>query len=150
VFDKQTKVKEVKELDVRRIWLSHLSLQLRVKEIQEKPFESSYYSTPELNPPSLTLTLTLSPSNPQLLKTPNSLSFSSPSSLNYTGPLTRTSTIDSAELELANRQNYLIVPSYSEAILLDPLQPNVSSHNPLHPNLFSPISVRKFASATIP
>lgn len=51
--------------------------------------------------------------------------FFSPSSINYTGPLTRTSTIDSAELELANRQNYLIVPSYSEAILLDPVHPNV-------------------------
>uniref|UniRef100_A0A915DZE1 Transmembrane protein 151B n=1 Tax=Ditylenchus dipsaci TaxID=166011 RepID=A0A915DZE1_9BILA len=45
----------------------------------------------------------------------------SPSSVNYTGPLTRTSTMETCELELANRQNYLIVPSYSEAILLDPL-----------------------------
>ncbi|KAH7726127.1 hypothetical protein AAVH_06315 [Aphelenchoides avenae] len=45
----------------------------------------------------------------------------SPSSVNYTGPLTRTSTMDSSELEIANRQNYLIVPSYSEAILLDPV-----------------------------
>jgi hypothetical protein len=35
--------------------------------------------------------------------------------------------MDSQELELANRQNYLMVPSYSEAILLDPChqqQPN--------------------------
>lgn len=29
--------------------------------------------------------------------------------------------MESRELELANCQNYLIVPSYSEAILLDPL-----------------------------
>ncbi|CAK5094108.1 unnamed protein product [Meloidogyne enterolobii] len=44
----------------------------------------------------------------------------SPSSINYTGPLTRTSTMDSHELSMANRQNYVVVPSYSEAILLDP------------------------------
>ncbi|KAI6181687.1 Transmembrane protein-like protein [Aphelenchoides besseyi] len=51
----------------------------------------------------------------------------SPSDINYTGPITRSSTIDTAELELANRQNYLVVPSYSEAILLDPLHPNLRS-----------------------
>jgi hypothetical protein len=45
----------------------------------------------------------------------------SPSSVNYTGPLTRSSTMESRELEIANQQNYLIVPSYSEAILLDPV-----------------------------
>uniref|UniRef100_A0A0M3KEG9 Transmembrane protein 151 homolog (inferred by orthology to a C. elegans protein) n=1 Tax=Anisakis simplex TaxID=6269 RepID=A0A0M3KEG9_ANISI len=46
----------------------------------------------------------------------------SPSSVNYTGPLTRTSTMDSRELELAaaQRDSYLIVPSYSEAMLLEP------------------------------
>ncbi|KAI6241801.1 Transmembrane protein-like protein [Aphelenchoides fujianensis] len=51
----------------------------------------------------------------------------SPTSANYTGPLTRSSTIDTAELELANRLNCLVVPSYSEAILLDPLHPNLRS-----------------------
>ncbi|KAL3088052.1 hypothetical protein niasHS_009338 [Heterodera schachtii] len=45
----------------------------------------------------------------------------SPSSVNYTGPLTRSSTMESNELEEANRRNYLIVPSYSQAILLDPV-----------------------------
>lgn len=45
----------------------------------------------------------------------------SPSSVNYTGPLTRTSTMDSRELEMAVRQSYLIVPSYSEAVLLEPV-----------------------------
>uniref|UniRef100_A0AC35U6T5 Transmembrane protein 151B n=1 Tax=Rhabditophanes sp. KR3021 TaxID=114890 RepID=A0AC35U6T5_9BILA len=45
----------------------------------------------------------------------------SPSSYNYTGPLTRTSTMESRELELAARENYLMVPSYSEAMLLDPI-----------------------------
>uniref|UniRef100_A0A914LJX1 Uncharacterized protein n=1 Tax=Meloidogyne incognita TaxID=6306 RepID=A0A914LJX1_MELIC len=28
--------------------------------------------------------------------------------------------MDSHELSIANRQNYVVVPSYSEAILLDP------------------------------
>uniref|UniRef100_A0A7E4ZUE5 Transmembrane protein 151B n=1 Tax=Panagrellus redivivus TaxID=6233 RepID=A0A7E4ZUE5_PANRE len=48
-------------------------------------------------------------------------SYLSPSSINYTGPLTRSETIESTELERAIRENYLIVPSYSEAVLLDPL-----------------------------
>lgn len=48
----------------------------------------------------------------------------SPSSINYTGPLTRASTMDSNELNLAYRQNYVVVPSYSEAILLDPYNNN--------------------------
>ncbi|VDM39798.1 unnamed protein product [Toxocara canis] len=49
----------------------------------------------------------------------------SPSSINYTGPLTRTSTMDSRELELAaQRDSYLIVPSYSEAMLLEPSSAN--------------------------
>ena len=48
----------------------------------------------------------------------------SPSSVNYTGPLTRTDTMESAELERAMRENYLIVPSYSEAVLLDPVNPS--------------------------
>lgn len=50
----------------------------------------------------------------------------SPSSVNYTGLLTRTSTMESRELELANRENYIIIPSYSEAILLDPLMTTTS------------------------
>ena len=45
----------------------------------------------------------------------------SPSSVNYTGPLTRTSTMESTELERALRENYLMVPSYSEAVFLDPV-----------------------------
>uniref|UniRef100_A0A914PF99 Uncharacterized protein n=1 Tax=Panagrolaimus davidi TaxID=227884 RepID=A0A914PF99_9BILA len=45
----------------------------------------------------------------------------SPSSINYTGPLTRTSTMESTELERALRENYLMVPSYSEAVFLDPV-----------------------------
>lgn len=45
----------------------------------------------------------------------------SPSSINYTGPVTRTSTIDSRELDLmVQRDGYLIVPSYSEAMLMEP------------------------------
>ncbi|TMS35613.1 hypothetical protein L596_002976 [Steinernema carpocapsae] len=60
----------------------------------------------------------------------------SPSSMNYTGPLTRTSTMESGELEMAVRQNYLIVPSYSEAILLDPI-PNHRTNQQIlsHPRL---------------
>ncbi|CAD6191513.1 unnamed protein product [Caenorhabditis auriculariae] len=43
----------------------------------------------------------------------------SPSSGNYTGPLTRTSTMDTAELEaLMRREQQFVVPSYSEAMLL--------------------------------
>uniref|UniRef100_A0AC34GXJ3 Uncharacterized protein n=1 Tax=Panagrolaimus sp. ES5 TaxID=591445 RepID=A0AC34GXJ3_9BILA len=45
----------------------------------------------------------------------------SPSSMNYTGPLTRTSTMESTELERALRENFLMVPSYSEAVFLDPV-----------------------------
>uniref|UniRef100_A0AC34R1L0 Transmembrane protein n=1 Tax=Panagrolaimus sp. JU765 TaxID=591449 RepID=A0AC34R1L0_9BILA len=48
----------------------------------------------------------------------------SPSSVNYTGPLTRSSTMESADLDRALRENFLIVPSYSEAVLLDPVTPN--------------------------
>ncbi|KAK0396154.1 hypothetical protein QR680_001595 [Steinernema hermaphroditum] len=60
----------------------------------------------------------------------------SPSSVNYTGPLTRTSTMESGELEMAVRQNYLIVPSYSEAILLDPVPNHHTNRQMLpHPRL---------------
>uniref|UniRef100_A0A1I7ZEU9 RRM domain-containing protein n=1 Tax=Steinernema glaseri TaxID=37863 RepID=A0A1I7ZEU9_9BILA len=57
-------------------------------------------------------------------------------SVNYTGPLTRTSTMESGELEIAVRQNYLIVPSYSEAILLDTI-PNHHTNQQIltHPRL---------------
>uniref|UniRef100_A0A914CAC1 Uncharacterized protein n=1 Tax=Acrobeloides nanus TaxID=290746 RepID=A0A914CAC1_9BILA len=58
----------------------------------------------------------------------------SPSSVNYTGPLTRTSTMESRELEMAVRQNYLIVPSYSEAVLLEPIG-NVNIGQAYIPNL---------------
>ncbi|CAI4233359.1 unnamed protein product [Auanema sp. JU1783] len=45
----------------------------------------------------------------------------SPSSINYTGPLTRTSTMETAELEAAlRREQFFVVPSYSEAMLLHP------------------------------
>uniref|UniRef100_A0A9J2PEY3 Transmembrane protein 151B n=2 Tax=Ascaris TaxID=6251 RepID=A0A9J2PEY3_ASCLU len=55
----------------------------------------------------------------------------SPSSVNYTGPLTRTSTMDSRELEMAvQRDNYLIVPSYSEAMLLEPSSANAQIYLP--------------------
>ncbi|CAD5213466.1 unnamed protein product [Bursaphelenchus xylophilus] len=57
----------------------------------------------------------------------------SPSSINYTGPLTRVSTIDTIDLERANQQNYLIVPSYSEAVLMDPIHTNYSSSIRLRP-----------------
>uniref|UniRef100_A0A0K0D535 Transferrin-like domain-containing protein n=1 Tax=Angiostrongylus cantonensis TaxID=6313 RepID=A0A0K0D535_ANGCA len=43
----------------------------------------------------------------------------SPSSVNYTGPLTRTSTMETMELEAAlRREQYFVVPSYSEAMLM--------------------------------
>ncbi|VDO37892.1 unnamed protein product [Haemonchus placei] len=43
----------------------------------------------------------------------------SPSSVNYTGPLTRTSTMETVELEAAlGREQYFVVPSYSEAMLM--------------------------------
>uniref|UniRef100_A0A0N5B972 Transmembrane protein 151B n=1 Tax=Strongyloides papillosus TaxID=174720 RepID=A0A0N5B972_STREA len=45
----------------------------------------------------------------------------SPSSYNYTGPLTRTSTMESRELERVAQENYVMVPSYSEAMLLEPV-----------------------------
>uniref|UniRef100_A0A0N4ZBZ1 RRM domain-containing protein n=1 Tax=Parastrongyloides trichosuri TaxID=131310 RepID=A0A0N4ZBZ1_PARTI len=48
----------------------------------------------------------------------------SPSSYNYTGPLTRTSTMESRELERAAQENYVLVPSYSEAMLLEPVLSN--------------------------
>ncbi|MFH4975509.1 hypothetical protein AB6A40_002218 [Gnathostoma spinigerum] len=48
----------------------------------------------------------------------------SPSSNNYTGPITRASTMDSRELELAaQRDSFLVVPSYSEAMLVEPQYP---------------------------
>ncbi|PAV89209.1 hypothetical protein WR25_06193 isoform H [Diploscapter pachys] len=48
----------------------------------------------------------------------------SPSSMHYTGPLTRTSSIRSDQLEAALMdQQYFIVPSYSQAILLAAQQP---------------------------
>lgn len=55
----------------------------------------------------------------------------SPSSQNYTGPLTRVSTMDSGDLEAVLRNNYVVVPSYSEALLMDPVQSRtaVSSGN---------------------
>ncbi|KAE9415720.1 hypothetical protein Angca_006983, partial [Angiostrongylus cantonensis] len=61
----------------------------------------------------------------------------SPSSVNYTGPLTRTSTMETMELEAAlRREQYFVVPSYSEAMLMpnatvtlvDPSEPRVFSH----------------------
>lgn len=61
----------------------------------------------------------------------------SPSSVNYTGPLTRTSTMETVELEQAlQREQYFVVPSYSEAMLMpnatvtlvDPSEPRVFSH----------------------
>uniref|UniRef100_A0A914ULD2 Transmembrane protein 151B n=1 Tax=Plectus sambesii TaxID=2011161 RepID=A0A914ULD2_9BILA len=45
----------------------------------------------------------------------------SPSSVNYTGPLTRTSSIDSRDLEAVAQNGFFIVPSYSEALLMDPV-----------------------------
>ncbi|CAB3404515.1 unnamed protein product [Caenorhabditis bovis] len=43
----------------------------------------------------------------------------SPSSGNYTGPLTRTSTMDTVELEaLLRREQHFVVPSYSEVMLM--------------------------------
>ncbi|CEF71577.1 Hypothetical protein SRAE_X000090100 [Strongyloides ratti] len=48
----------------------------------------------------------------------------SPSSYNYTGPLTRTSTMESRELERGTQENYVLVPSYSEAMLLEPVLSN--------------------------
>ncbi|KAF1763680.1 hypothetical protein GCK72_003625 [Caenorhabditis remanei] len=42
----------------------------------------------------------------------------SPNSINYTGPLTRTSTMDTVELEaLLRREQHFVVPSYSEVML---------------------------------
>ncbi|CAJ0585699.1 unnamed protein product, partial [Mesorhabditis spiculigera] len=50
----------------------------------------------------------------------------SPSSVNYTGPLTRTSTMDSREFEaLLRREQYFVVPSYSQAMLMHPGNANV-------------------------
>lgn len=50
----------------------------------------------------------------------------SPSSLNYTGPLTRTSTMESADLDaLLRREQYFVVPSYSQAMLVTPSAANV-------------------------
>uniref|UniRef100_A0A7I4Y5X4 Transmembrane protein 151A n=1 Tax=Haemonchus contortus TaxID=6289 RepID=A0A7I4Y5X4_HAECO len=65
----------------------------------------------------------------------------SPSSVNYTGPLTRTSTMETVELEAAlGREQYFVVPSYSEAMLM----PNatVTLVNPTEARVFShPIPV---------
>ncbi|VDM91876.1 unnamed protein product [Litomosoides sigmodontis] len=50
----------------------------------------------------------------------------SPSSVNYTGMVTRTSTTDSRELELMmHHDSYLVVPSYSEAMLMEPSNQHV-------------------------
>ncbi|CAJ0963237.1 unnamed protein product, partial [Mesorhabditis belari] len=62
----------------------------------------------------------------------------SPSSINYTGPLTRTSTMDTADLEaLLRREQYFVVPSYSQAMLMNPANANVVLMAPSRtPNAF--------------
>lgn len=45
----------------------------------------------------------------------------SPTNPNYTGPLTRVSTMDSRDLELVLQNTFVMVPSYSEALLMDPI-----------------------------
>uniref|UniRef100_A0A1I7WFF9 Transmembrane protein n=1 Tax=Heterorhabditis bacteriophora TaxID=37862 RepID=A0A1I7WFF9_HETBA len=66
-------------------------------------------------------------------------SYLSPSSINYTGPLTRTSTMETVELEAAlRREQYFVVPSYSEAMLAQPQgEANVTLVNPCERRIFS-------------
>lgn len=45
----------------------------------------------------------------------------SPTNPNYTGPLTRVSTMDSRDLEMVLQNTFVMVPSYSEALLMDPV-----------------------------
>uniref|UniRef100_A0A0N4UNW1 Transmembrane protein 151B n=1 Tax=Dracunculus medinensis TaxID=318479 RepID=A0A0N4UNW1_DRAME len=57
-----------------------------------------------------------------------------PSSINYTGSIGRSNTINSRDLEaLAQRENYYAIPSYSEAILMSPAgtgqNNSMGSHN---------------------
>lgn len=60
----------------------------------------------------------------------------SPSSVNYTGPLTRTSTMETVELEAAlGREQYFVVPSYSEAMLMP--HAAVTLVNPTEARVFS-------------
>uniref|UniRef100_A0A915Q799 Uncharacterized protein n=1 Tax=Setaria digitata TaxID=48799 RepID=A0A915Q799_9BILA len=50
----------------------------------------------------------------------------SPSSVNYTGAVTRASTTDSRELDsIIQHDGYLVVPSYSEAMLMEPANQHV-------------------------
>lgn len=50
----------------------------------------------------------------------------SPSSVNYTGMLTHGSTVDSHELtSIMQHDSYLVVPSYSEAMLMEPANQHV-------------------------
>lgn len=57
----------------------------------------------------------------------------SPNSINYTGPLTRTSTMDTVELEaLLRREQHFVVPSYSEVMLM---QNTIANSNTNFPNL---------------
>ncbi|CAL2031061.1 unnamed protein product [Caenorhabditis brenneri] len=57
----------------------------------------------------------------------------SPNSINYTGPLTRTSTMDTVELEaLLRREQHFVVPSYSEVMLM---QNTIANSNTNYPNL---------------
>lgn len=59
----------------------------------------------------------------------------SPSSINYTGPLRRDGTMDSRELEAAISNNFFIVPSYSEAMLMDPFATTTYCHQDGQGNL---------------
>lgn len=57
----------------------------------------------------------------------------SPNSINYTGPLTRTSTMDTVELEaLLRREQHFVVPSYSEVMLM---QNTIANSNTNFPNI---------------
>ncbi|CAI5440543.1 unnamed protein product [Caenorhabditis angaria] len=72
----------------------------------------------------------------------------SPSSINYSGPLTRTSTIDTIELEaLIRREQHFVVPSYSEVMLMQNTAANSTTNYPvlrlpreplIHPRPFIP------------
>ncbi|CAI2339317.1 unnamed protein product [Caenorhabditis sp. 36 PRJEB53466] len=65
----------------------------------------------------------------------------SPNSVNYTGPLTRTSTMDTVELEaLLRREQHFVVPSYSEVMLMQNTiaNSNVRWKRPeAHPTIFA-------------
>ncbi|CAA93883.2 Transmembrane protein 151 homolog [Caenorhabditis elegans] len=73
----------------------------------------------------------------------------SPNSVNYTGPLTRTSTMDTVELEaLLRREQHFVVPSYSEVMLM---QNTIANSNTNYPNIrcLDPVILpRPFVSTT--